>query len=139
MIPSIQQLNKETPQNFIEAVNTLFETAPPLADRLLAARPYESYLQLIDYAETLCLGNELNDQEKLDVINAHPRIGASKTGLSAMSLKEQGYSERQGAVSSEDEKINTELARLNQVKNHFLSIINAFILNLYNYLAFPSS
>ncbi|KAI9272852.1 OHCU decarboxylase-domain-containing protein [Phascolomyces articulosus] len=113
MIPSIQQLNKESSEVFIEAVNTLFETAPPLADRLLAARPYESYLQLIDFAEKLCLGNELNDQEKLDIVNAHPRIGASKANLSAMSLKEQGYSNRQGGVSAEDEKVNAELARLN--------------------------
>ncbi|KAI9484894.1 Oxo-4-hydroxy-4-carboxy-5-ureidoimidazoline decarboxylase [Zychaea mexicana] len=114
MLPSIQQLNSESAQVFIETVNTLFETAPPLADRLLAARPYESYAKLIDFAESICLGPELNEQEKLDIINAHPRIGASKANLSAMSLREQGYTDRQAAVSNEDEQVNAELARLNQ-------------------------
>ncbi|CAO3644147.1 unnamed protein product [Cunninghamella blakesleeana] len=95
-IPSIEQLNRESSEVFIEAVNTLFETAPPLATRLLAARPYKSYLDLIEYAEFICLGNELSEQDKLDVINAHPRIGENKANLSAMSLKEQGYQNRQG-------------------------------------------
>lgn len=113
-LPSIEQLNKESSENFIEAVNTLFETAPPLAKRLLAARPYTSYLQLIDYAEKVCLGDELSKEEKLEVMNAHPRIGASKVGLSANSLKEQGYSSTQGTISAEDEKVNAELAKLNQ-------------------------
>lgn len=111
---SIEQLNQATPEKFIETVNTLFETAPPLAKRLLAARPYTSYIQLIDYAEKVCLGSELSKEEKLEVMNAHPRIGAAKAGLSANSLKEQGYSSHQGGVSAEDERVNTELAQLNQ-------------------------
>jgi 2-oxo-4-hydroxy-4-carboxy--5-ureidoimidazoline (OHCU) decarboxylase len=113
-IPSIEQLNKGSSEKFIKAVNTLFETAPPLAKRLLAARPYTSYLQLIDYAEKVCLGEELSKEEKLEVMNAHPRIGASKAGLSANSLKEQGYDSNKGGVSTEDERVNSELAKLNQ-------------------------
>ncbi|KAI9309034.1 Oxo-4-hydroxy-4-carboxy-5-ureidoimidazoline decarboxylase [Cunninghamella echinulata] len=113
-IPPIEQLNRETPEVFIEAVNTLFETAPPLASRLLAGRPYKSYLELIELAESICLGNELSDQDKLDVINAHPRIGENKTNLSAMSLKEQGYQNRQGGESEQDREINATLAQLNK-------------------------
>ncbi|KAJ8651804.1 hypothetical protein O0I10_012625 [Lichtheimia ornata] len=114
MLPTIEQLNTASNEAFIEAVNTLFETAPPLASRLLAARPYKSYIELIDFAQNLCLGNELTNEEKLEVINAHPRIGASKANLSAMSLKEQGYNDRQNALSKEDEEINATLARLNE-------------------------
>ncbi|KAI8390881.1 Oxo-4-hydroxy-4-carboxy-5-ureidoimidazoline decarboxylase [Radiomyces spectabilis] len=113
-LPSIQQLNHETSENFIEVVNTLFETAPPLADRLLAARPFQSYFQLIDYAQKICLSNELSYNDKLDIINAHPRIGAGKANLSAASLKEQGYNTRQGALSKEDEAINEKLAQVNK-------------------------
>jgi 2-oxo-4-hydroxy-4-carboxy-5-ureidoimidazoline decarboxylase len=47
-------------------------------------------------------------------MNAHPRIGASKVGLSANSLKEQGYNSNKGGISAEDEKVNNELAKLNQ-------------------------
>jgi 2-oxo-4-hydroxy-4-carboxy--5-ureidoimidazoline (OHCU) decarboxylase len=115
-IPSIEQLNRETPENFIKAVNTLFETAPPLAKRLLDARPYSSYLELIDYGEKVCLNGELSPEEKIEVMNAHPRIGASKVGLSAMSLKEQGYNDRAASNSNEDEQVNNTLARLNQVR-----------------------
>ncbi|ORZ23496.1 Oxo-4-hydroxy-4-carboxy-5-ureidoimidazoline decarboxylase [Absidia repens] len=113
-IPSIEQLNRESPHVFIETVNTLFETAPPLADRLLAARPYKSYFELIDLAESVCLGNDLSQQDKLDVINAHPRIGENKTNLSAMSLKEQGYNTRQGTESEKDREVNATLAELNK-------------------------
>ncbi|ORX53057.1 hypothetical protein DM01DRAFT_1407838 [Hesseltinella vesiculosa] len=113
-LPSIEQLNKETDAVFIEAVNTLFETAPPLANRLLAGRPYKSYSDLIDLAEKICLGNDLSEQDKLDVINAHPRIGENKANLSAMSLKEQGYNTRQGTESAEDQQINATLAQLNK-------------------------
>lgn len=114
-LPSIEQLNRASPSVFIEAVNTLFETAPPLADRLLAARPYSSYLALIDLAESVCLGSDLSEQDKLDIINAHPRIGESKTNLSAMSLKEQGYNTRQGAESEQDRQVNATLAEVNKV------------------------
>ena len=38
-LPSIDRLNQETPENFVGAVHTLFETAPSLAERLLASVP----------------------------------------------------------------------------------------------------
>ncbi|CAO3680652.1 unnamed protein product [Umbelopsis vinacea] len=113
-LPSIQQLNTESRDNFLAVVNTLFETAPPLADRLLASRPFSSYLQLIERGEEICLGNELTESEKLEVINAHPRIGESSGKLSAMSLKEQGYRSAQQTVSPEDQKVNERLAVLNK-------------------------
>ncbi|KAI8090135.1 Oxo-4-hydroxy-4-carboxy-5-ureidoimidazoline decarboxylase [Gilbertella persicaria] len=113
-LPAIEQLNQESSENFIKAINTLFETAPPLARRLLDHRPYTSYSELIDYAEKVCLGNELDEQEKLEVMNAHPRIGASKAGLSANSLKEQGYNSHTSTLSTQDQEVNAELAKLNQ-------------------------
>ncbi|KAI8380489.1 Oxo-4-hydroxy-4-carboxy-5-ureidoimidazoline decarboxylase [Choanephora cucurbitarum] len=114
-LPVIEQLNKESPENFIKAVNVLFETAPPLAQRLLNRRPYQSYTDLIDCAEKICLGEELSQEEKLQVMNAHPRIGASKANLSASSLKEQGYDSRASNLSEQDEEVNARLAQLNQV------------------------
>ncbi|KAL0095084.1 Oxo-4-hydroxy-4-carboxy-5-ureidoimidazoline decarboxylase [Phycomyces blakesleeanus] len=109
----IEKINTASPKVFVEAVNTLFEVAPPLAQKLLSARPFESYSQLIDYAESLCLGSTFSEQEKLDIINAHPRIGENKTNLSAMSLKEQGYSP-QSTLSAEDQQVNDTLAKLNK-------------------------
>ncbi|KAJ2962810.1 hypothetical protein NQZ79_g2155 [Umbelopsis isabellina] len=113
-LPSIQQLNNESRDTFLAVVNTLFETAPPLADKLLAGRPYTSYLHLIETGEQICLGDKLSESEKLEVINAHPRIGESSGKLSAMSLKEQGYKSAQQSVSAEDQKVNARLAELNK-------------------------
>jgi hypothetical protein len=72
-------------------------------------------LALIDLAESVCLGSDLSEQDKLDIINAHPRIGENKTNLSVMSLKEQGYNTRQGAESEQDRQVNATLAQLNKV------------------------
>jgi 2-oxo-4-hydroxy-4-carboxy--5-ureidoimidazoline (OHCU) decarboxylase len=121
-LPPIQQLNNESRDNFLAVVNTLFETAPPLADKLLAARPYSSYLQLIERGQDICLGNELSESEKLEVINAHPRIGESSGKLSAMSLKEQGYKSAQQAISPEDQAVNERLAVMNKVRNRRYSM-----------------
>jgi 2-oxo-4-hydroxy-4-carboxy--5-ureidoimidazoline (OHCU) decarboxylase len=71
---------------------------------------------LIDLAESVCLGTDLTEQDKLDIINAHPRIGENKTNLSAMSLKEQGYNTRQGSESEQDRQVNATLAELNKVR-----------------------
>lgn len=113
-LPSIEQLNNSSAEKFIESVNTLFETAPPLASRLLAARPFSSYLELIEYAHTVCLGDQLTQEEKIEVMNAHPRIGAAKKDLSASSLKEQGYQSKQEKISVQDEQVNKQLSVLNQ-------------------------
>ncbi|KAF7728948.1 hypothetical protein EC973_005343 [Apophysomyces ossiformis] len=113
-LPSIHELNQANEETFLETVNTLFETAPPLAQRLLAARPFPSYTDLIEYAEKICLGSDLTEQEKITVINAHPRIGETKANLSASSLREQGYHPDQVSLSLEDQQVNQTLERLNK-------------------------
>ncbi|ORE21451.1 hypothetical protein BCV71DRAFT_164784, partial [Rhizopus microsporus] len=84
----IKELNEADFESFIKTVNTLFETAPPLAKRLYEKRPYSSYDALIDEADEI--QSRLNEEERVEVINAHPRIGAPKQNLSAMSQREQG-------------------------------------------------
>ncbi|KAJ3343729.1 hypothetical protein HDU93_006641 [Gonapodya sp. JEL0774] len=57
-------------------------------------------------------------EEKLDIINAHPRLGEPKTNLSAMSLKEQGYIPGQSSTLPAvvpDAEVNAELMRLNNI------------------------
>ncbi|RKP04803.1 hypothetical protein THASP1DRAFT_10552, partial [Thamnocephalis sphaerospora] len=85
---------------FLDVVGLLFEVAPPLAQRLLTARPYTSYEALIDTAERLLLPpsrqptesgehDTFTDEELLEIVNAHPRIGAPAAALSALSQREQ--------------------------------------------------
>ncbi|TPX46519.1 2-oxo-4-hydroxy-4-carboxy-5-ureidoimidazoline decarboxylase [Synchytrium endobioticum] len=122
-IPRITKLNTLARDAFLEIINILFETAPPLANALYAARPYASYEALIDQAEASIGG--LSRDERIQVINAHPRIGASKATLSALSYAEQGYASQPpsaplGKPLSEDEAVNTILAELNKTyENQF--------------------
>lgn len=108
MIPSINEFNTAPTARFIDIVNILFETAEPLSQSLLASRPYDSYTHLIDNAQN-CI-KKISLQEKIQVVNAHPRIGAPVQTLSALSLKEQG-NHKQGQKELDD--IMKELNLLN--------------------------
>ncbi|KAJ3319743.1 hypothetical protein HDV06_005944 [Boothiomyces sp. JEL0866] len=87
-LPSIDQLNTLPEQDFIHVINTLFETAPPLQKKLIENKPYSSYIQLIEKSDELI--KQMNLQDQIAVVNAHPRIGAPTQTLSEQSKKEQG-------------------------------------------------
>jgi OHCU decarboxylase len=87
-LPAISALNSATNDDFIEAVHVLFEPAPPLAERLLQRRPFQTYDEIIDAADEII--QNMCDSDKVIVVNAHPRIGAPTQTLSALSKKEQG-------------------------------------------------
>jgi OHCU decarboxylase len=100
-LQSVEHLNLSSPGEFANALRALFEVAPPLATALYAKRPFTSYGALIDTAEALALEMPFDDQ--VEVLSAHPRIGAAAASLSQASLREQG-----GASA-----VDTELATLN--------------------------
>jgi 2-oxo-4-hydroxy-4-carboxy--5-ureidoimidazoline (OHCU) decarboxylase len=70
------------------AVEALFEGSTPLARKLLAGGPHESEAAMIARAYEL-LG-ELSEEERIETVNAHPRIGERPELLSRLSLAEQG-------------------------------------------------
>ncbi|KAJ1547484.1 hypothetical protein HK096_002690 [Nowakowskiella sp. JEL0078] len=122
-LPSISELNLFERQEFFRAINTLFETAPPLADRLYEARPFVSYEHLIKLSEEWLDSTDVFSlEEKVQILNAHPRIGAPKevrngfmlllNNLSVQSYAEQGYS-KDSDIQSDDEVINQKLQELN--------------------------
>ncbi|KAG0290335.1 hypothetical protein BGZ98_003499 [Dissophora globulifera] len=129
-LPPIAFLNTEAaPSDFAVAVTLLFEPAPPLVQHLYAHRPYATYASLIDSAERLLLSIStptattlLTQDEQVAIINAHPRIGAAKANLSALSLIEQGYTAEDAAKkvhdmatpSQDDAVTQATLKRLNQ-------------------------
>ncbi|KAG0370663.1 Oxo-4-hydroxy-4-carboxy-5-ureidoimidazoline decarboxylase [Gamsiella multidivaricata] len=124
-LPPIEFINNEaTVQDFATAVTLLFEPAPPIVKHLYAKRPYPTYSALIDETSFLLSNPDqyLTLEEQLDVINAHPRIGAAKANLSALSLIEQGYTAENAAKkvsetatpSQDDEVTQATLKRLNQ-------------------------
>ncbi|KAF9407886.1 hypothetical protein BGZ94_002527 [Podila epigama] len=124
-LPSIEFINTDaTLKDFAEAVTLLFEPAPPIVQHLYAKRPYATYSALIDETSAFLAtpDKRLTFQEQLDVINAHPRIGAAKANLSALSLIEQGYTPEDAAKkvdatatpSQDDEATQQTLKRLNE-------------------------
>jgi 2-oxo-4-hydroxy-4-carboxy-5-ureidoimidazoline decarboxylase len=52
----------------------------------------------------------MSHEDRIEVINAHPRLGANQKTLSEMSYKEQGYDKQPKA---DDEVVNEQLNELN--------------------------
>jgi len=113
VVRPIESVNESevTRDEFAEALRPLFEAAEPLAEALYAARPFVSYDELIDSAESLATRMSFEDQ--VSVLAAHPRIGAPPATVSALSYKEQGYAS-EAAADAEIQRVYAELDRLNR-------------------------
>jgi OHCU decarboxylase len=101
----IESLNTLPREEFAEALGPLFEAAAPLAEELYAQRPYTSYPQLIDTAESIAIA--MSFEQQVEVLGAHPRIGAPSQSLSEASRREQSYDTQPA------EGVIAELAALN--------------------------
>lgn len=86
---------------------TLFEGAPRFLDRLERAGPFESTDLLFHAARDIA--HSMPEDEQIELIDAHPRLGAPPGTVSAMSYVEQGYD--RGAGTPLD--VAAELDRLN--------------------------
>jgi 2-oxo-4-hydroxy-4-carboxy--5-ureidoimidazoline (OHCU) decarboxylase len=86
-------------------LETLFENAPRFVERL-AAGEYASWDDVLARGEELA--RTLPEEEQLELIDGHPRIGALPSSVSATSYREQGYDHDPGTV-----EIQERLDRLN--------------------------
>ena len=91
---------------FVAAAAPWFEGAPRFLARLAAAHPFRDESTLFARAREIALG--MPENEQLELIDAHPRLGAPPASVSAASFSEQGY-DRETAAAMAD------LARLNAV------------------------
>jgi OHCU decarboxylase len=110
----IAELNQLALSAFAEALRPLFEAAGPLARTLHAERPFASYANLIDRAESIAA--RLSTADQIELISAHPRIGASAQAVratSALSYREQGFDHETSVPPQELQGVYEELARLN--------------------------
>ncbi len=74
---------------FVAAVGPLFEGAPRFLARLASARPFGSEAGLFEAAERIALA--MPEDEQIELLDAHPRLGAPPATVSPMSHREQGY------------------------------------------------
>ncbi len=87
----------------------LFENAPRFESRLMSEEAQESVEDLLDHAERIAL--DMPEDEQIELINGHPRIGADPASVSPTSFREQGYDR---APPSTDPELAERLARLNE-------------------------
>jgi OHCU decarboxylase len=108
----IDELNRMSRSEFVAALRPLLEAAGPLGDALYEARPFASYLALLERAADVV--DELPREQQIEVVNAHPRIGESAALVrqsSEQSYREQGYEAEAGR---DMRPVYERLGRLNQ-------------------------
>ena len=74
---------------FVAAAAPWFEGAPRFLRRLAAARPFGDAATLFGRAREIALA--MPQAEQLELIDAHPRLGAPPATVSTSSFREQGY------------------------------------------------
>jgi 2-oxo-4-hydroxy-4-carboxy--5-ureidoimidazoline (OHCU) decarboxylase len=94
-------------------LTVLFEGAPRFLDRLVAAGPFPDDDALFEAARTIA--HAMPEDERTELIDAHPRLGAPHGSVSSLSFIEQGYDRDAAAARTEDQRtaIDAEIARLN--------------------------
>ena len=80
---------------------------PRFLSRLVAARPFADWDAL--FATARGIAHALPEAEQVELVDAHPRLGAPPGSVSALSFREQGYD--RGAEPPVD--VAAELERLN--------------------------
>jgi len=102
---------------FEAAVAPLFEGAPRFLAKLAAARPFGTWPALFEAARTIA--QAMPEAEQIELVDAHPRLGAPPALVSKLSYGEQGYDREAAANSADDlararDRLATDLERLNR-------------------------
>jgi 2-oxo-4-hydroxy-4-carboxy--5-ureidoimidazoline (OHCU) decarboxylase len=85
----------------------LFEGAPRFLDRVEAAGPFPDDSVLFHVARDIA--HAMPEDEQIELVDAHPRLGAPPGTVSALSYGEQGYDRSEASVD-----VAAELDRLNE-------------------------
>jgi len=98
---------------FEAAVAPLFEGAPQFLARLADARPFATPSEM--FATARSIAHAMPEADQVELIDAHPRLGAPPGSVSALSFAEQGYDRDAAdeAAEAERARVAAELDRLN--------------------------
>ena len=91
---------------FVAEASPWFEGAPRFLTRLAAGRPFGDAPTLFERAEEIALA--MPEDEQLELIDAHPRLGAPPRSVSADSFREQGYDRETSEAIEELGRLNAE-------------------------------
>jgi len=107
---SVAELDAASPEACRQALAPLFEGAPRFLARLVGARPFGSADVL--FARARDIAHAMQEPDQVELIDAHPRLGAPPGTVSAASFAEQGYGRE--TPGSERPRVDEALARLNE-------------------------
>ena len=115
-LPTIEILDRTPAGIFAASMAPLFEGAPRFLGRLAEARPFGTLDELFKRARQVA--HAMPAEEQLELIDAHPRLGAPPASVSALSFVEQGYDRDAAEVAArgaadERDRVAGELDRLN--------------------------
>jgi len=106
---TIEEIDRADVDAFVAALSPLFEGAPRFLRRLADARPFETQDDL--FAAARATAREMPEEEQLELLDAHPRIGADPATVSDLSRREQGFDE---SPADDQAWIGNELQVLNE-------------------------
>ena len=109
----IDELDVIAPGAFASRVAPLFEGARGFLGRLAMARPFGTADAM--FATARAIAHAMPEDEQVELIDAHPRLGAPPGSVSALSYVEQGYAAEAAreAADAEAARVAVELERLN--------------------------
>jgi len=111
-IPEIAELNALPADAFAASLAPLFEGAQLLLGRVAEERPFETDAELLAAAHEVAIS--MPEDERVELVEAHPRIGADVDTVSELSRDEQGYDE-EADENTETARAYEELAMLNEI------------------------
>ncbi len=106
MAPDVAALDALPEDAFVAAAAPWFEGAPRFLARLAAARPFRDSSTL--FARAAEIAATMPEPDQIELIDAHPRLGAPPATVSAASFREQGYDRETTAAIADLERLNTE-------------------------------
>jgi len=107
-LPTIEELNALDRDAFTSTLAPLFEGAPRFLGRLAEGRPFETEEDMFGAARAIA--RQMQEEEQIELLDGHPRIGADPSTISAMSHAEQGHD----APVDTQSWVGDELAALNE-------------------------
>ena len=102
----VAALDSMSKADFIATVGPLFEGAPHFLDRLAGARPFGTPDEM--FRRALAIALSMPESEQIELIDAHPRLGAPPSSVSSMSHREQGYDRETTEAVEELERLNDQ-------------------------------
>lgn len=113
-LPAVEALDRLDEAACAAALALLFEGAPRFVARLVGSRPFGDAATL--FARARGIAHAMPPAEQIELVDAHPRLGAPPGTISDLSYLEQGYDRdaRDGTDEDELADVALELARLNE-------------------------